>query len=203
MSISTPSVVERASKEISRRMHNLGFNRSSSKESTSGSAASTGSSASSPSPTPSKKLVLSESDKLNGNSENPDPDGASGGGQPEASSSSVGGSGAAAVLRKKPVCPAAKQPAARASMGSIIKGSVMEKVTHVFNNGVNMGNSNSNSATNKQPLKAKEASPPTEVNAAAGSNDPKRNNSSTGVGGNTAPGINIPKGEIRSGQGGD
>ena len=52
------------------------------------------------------------------------------------------------VLRKKPVCAAAKQPAARASMSSIIKGSVMDKVTHVFNNGVSMGNAN-NSANKK------------------------------------------------------
>ena len=52
------------------------------------------------------------------------------------------------VLRKKPVCAAAKQPAARASMSSIIKGSVMDKVTTVFNNGVTMGNAN-NSANKK------------------------------------------------------
>ena len=71
MSLSTPSVVERASKEISRRMHSLGFNRSGSK-STESSAATTSSSASSTPPTsatssPNKRLVLSESDKLNGN----------------------------------------------------------------------------------------------------------------------------------------
>ena len=220
MSLSTPSVVERASKEISRRMHSLGFNRSGSK-STESSAATTSSSASSTPPTsatssPNKRLVLSESDKLNGNQVvSPDTDpvasapaaadgsslGASASGQelPPAGSSPLGGVAGGpggAVLRKKPVCPAAKQPAARASMGSIIKGSVMDKVNHVFNNSVNMGNSNSSANNSSQPRKASKDS---EASSAA-SNDSRQNSGGVGNGGSGNSttgqgGINIPKGE--------
>ena len=67
-----------------------------------------------------EKLVLSESDKLNGNNQGPD--------QPPSKQSPVASSssehdGAQPVRRRvKPLCAAAKQPAARASMGAITKG---------------------------------------------------------------------------------
>ena len=220
MSLSTPSVVERASKEISRRMHSLGFNRSGSKSTESSAATTSSSTSSTPSTSatssPNKRLVLSESDKLNGNQVvSPDTDpvasapaadgsslGASAPGQelPPAGCSPPGGGAAGgpggAVLRKKPVCPAAKQPAARASMGSIIKGSVMDKVNHVFNNSVNMGNSNSSANNSSQPRKASKDS---EASSAA-SNDSRQNSGGVGNGGSGNSttgqgGINIPKGE--------
>ena len=65
-----------------------------------------------------EKLVLSESDKLNGNNQGPEPP------KPPAGASSSSREDGAQPVRKriKPVCAAAKQPAARASMGAIIKG---------------------------------------------------------------------------------
>ena len=132
LSTSTSSVVERASKEISRRMHSLGFKTASNQATPTSTK---------PKTSDKSKIVLSESDKLNGNNEQPSD-------QPETASGAVASKAEDGVVRrKKPLCPAAKQPAARASMSSIIKGSVMDKVTHVFNNGVSgMGNT-SNKAT--------------------------------------------------------
>ena len=75
-----------------------------------------------------EKLVLSESDKLNGNNQGPD--------QPPSKQSPVASSsseqdGAQPVRRRvKPLCAAAKQPAARASMGAIIKGKFTLKHFH-------------------------------------------------------------------------
>ena len=68
-----------------------------------------------------EKLVLSESDKLNGNNQGPDQPPSSK--QSPVASSSSEQDGAQPVQRRvKPLCAAAKQPAARASMGAIIKG---------------------------------------------------------------------------------
>ena len=68
-----------------------------------------------------EKLVLSESDKLNGNNQGPDRPPSSK--QSPVASSSSKQDGAQPVRRRvKPLCAAAKQPAARASMGAIIKG---------------------------------------------------------------------------------
>ena len=193
MSISTTGgVVERASKEFSRRMHSLGFKTSSSpaptatpspnsQTATSTStfviAATTLTTSVAPStttttgagkergppppppprsnkPTTSKpQIELSEDDKLNGNNDPGDlqvqqPPVASTAPAASTSASKTNETSIKVQMRAKPVCPAAKQPMARASMGSIIRGSVMEKVTNVFNNGVSsMGNSSSNSAT--------------------------------------------------------
>ena len=135
-------------------MHSLGFKTSSKQQP--------------PPPTTSEAKiqiqVLSETDKLNGNNEV----------EEDAAPGAAAAAMPAPVIRRaKPVCPAAKQPAARASMGSIIKGSVMDKVTHVFNNGVtNMGNSNSSSSSSanvttpvKASSKAKEAVAIKEVEA--------------------------------------
>ena len=93
------------------------------------------------------------------------------------------------VLRKKPVCAAAKQPAARASMSSIIKGSVMDKVTHVFNNGVSMGNAN-NSANKKvdELPTASETAPELPIAPKTSGEDAENSK-------NTTAGINIPKGK--------
>ena len=179
ISTSTSSVVERASKEISRRMHSLGFK--------------TSSPSPSPSPSSSKsdksKLVLSESDKLNGNNELEDQAGGAG-----ASASSEDG---VVLRRKKPVSHAAKQPAARASMSSIIKGSVMDKVTHVFNNGVSsMGNANNSKtsglATASNPKPSEGGGKEAKKAAAEAENSPGND----GKPGPPASGINIPKGEL-------
>ena len=114
-------------------MHSLGFKTSQDK---SGPVPSP-TSPKSASATADQKLVLSESDKLNGNNQGPEPPSTK---TPSAGPPSADQDGGAATSqqpvrrRVKPVCAAAKQPAARASMGAIIKGSVMDKVTHVFNN---------------------------------------------------------------------
>ena len=100
-----------------------------------------------------------------------------------------GGTAERVVLRKKPVCAAAKQPAARASMSSIIKGSVMDKVTHVFNNGVSMGNAN-NSANKKvdELPTASETAPELPIAPKTSGEDAENSK-------NTTAGINIPKGK--------
>ena len=129
ISTSTSSVVERASKEFSRRMSSLGFKTNQEKTSdksgpvqnppASPKLSAKGVSAENSQQT-AEKLVLSESDKLNGNNQGPD--------QPPSKQSPVASSsseqdGAQPVRRRvKPLCAAAKQPAARASMGAIIKG---------------------------------------------------------------------------------
>ena len=130
ISTSTSSVVERASKEFSRRMSSLGFKTNQEKTSADKSGpvqnppaspklSAKGVSAENSQQT-AEKLVLSESDKLNGNNQGPD--------QPPSKQSPVASSsseqdGAQPVRRRvKPLCAAAKQPAARASMGAIIKG---------------------------------------------------------------------------------
>ena len=76
-----------------------------------------------------EKLVLSESDKLNGNNQGPDQPPSSK--QSPVASSSSEQDGAQPVRRRvKPLCAAAKQPAARASMGAIIKGKSTLKPFH-------------------------------------------------------------------------
>lgn len=137
-------------------MHSLGFKASSSKNSGEKQA----------------KIQLNESDKLNGNNE----------------VESVLGAGATAPeqkdvvhRRQKPVSAAAKQPAARASMSSIIKGSVMDKVT-LF--GVTMGN------TNNKEAKVQAAAPAIPTSVAKGNAEPSEAN----VKGPAPAGINIPKG---------
>ena len=76
-----------------------------------------------------EKLVLSESDKLNGNNQGPDQPPASK--QSPVASSSSEQDGAQPVRRRvKPLCAAAKQPAARASMGAIIKDKFILKPFH-------------------------------------------------------------------------
>ena len=143
-------------------MHSLGFKTSQDK---SGPVPSP-TSPKSASGTADQKIVLSESDKLNGNNQGPEPPSSTttpAQGPPSADQD--GAAGSAPVRRRvKPVCAAAKQPAARASMGAIIKGSVMDKVTHVFNNaGVSsMGNANNSktSASDKQAALRPEKNPP-------------------------------------------
>ncbi len=148
ISTSTSSVVERASKEISRRMHSLGFK-------TNSKASNQGPPAASDQP-----KVLTETDKLNGNNEQAAPEdlGAASTGPEGPLRPDLHHHGGVVLRRAKPVSAAAKQPAARASMSSIIKGSVMDKVTHVFNNGVSMGNANNSKgsadlASTKEQLK--------------------------------------------------
>ena len=136
ISTSTSSVVERASKEFSRRMSSLGFKTN--QEKTSDKSGPVQNPPASPklsakvsaenSQQTAEKLVLSESDKLNGNNQGPD--------QPPSKQSPVASSssdqdGAQPVRRRvKPLCAAAKQPAARASMGAIIKGKFTLKPFH-------------------------------------------------------------------------
>ena len=140
ISTSTISVVERASKEFSRRMSSLGFKTN--QEKTSDKSGPVQNPPASPklsakvsakdlaenSQQTAEKLVLSESDKLNGNNQGPD--------QPLSKQSPVASSsseqdGAQPVRRRvKPLCAAAKQPAARASMGAIIKGKFTLKPLH-------------------------------------------------------------------------
>ena len=157
--------------------------------------------------TSSDKLVLSESDKLNGNNQ---PENAPIPGKQATAAGGSGEDGAQPVRRRaKPVCAAAKQPAARASMGAIIKGSVMDKVTHVFNNGVSsMGNANnSKTASDKQPVKPVQPTPSAAsplnssknnkdtivepVGSVISANDVKQQLAGTS---GSPTGINIPKG---------
>jgi len=230
ISTSTSSVVERASKEFSRRMSSLGFKTN--QEKTSDKSGPVQNPPASPklsakdsaenSQQTAEKLVLSESDKLNGNNQGPD--------QPLSKQSPVASSsseqdGAQPVRRRvKPLCAAAKQPAARASMGAIIKGSVMDKVTHVFNqSGVSMGNANNSKTASDKPEKpsaAQPASGPVASNLTkSDSSNAKNNKDSSNVeppvgsvisandvkqqqlAGNSAPsGINIPKGAVANGR---
>ena len=138
------------------------------------------------------KISLSESDKLNGNNEleaekagqDASAAPASSATAPVSKQADGGPASPGVVLRKKPVCAAAKQPAARASMSSIIKGSVMDKVTHVFNNGVTMGNAN-NSANKKAA----------ELPTAASSGPDLPISPVTTTESEKSGGINIPKGK--------
>ena len=163
-----------------------------------------------------QKLVLSESDKLNGNNQGPEPPSSTTTPASPPSADQDGAAGSAPVRRRvKPVCAAAKQPAARASMGAIIKGSVMDKVTHVFNNaGVSsMGNANNSktSASDKQAaLRPEKTPPPLPASVASQSPNSSKNNKDiepvgsvisandvkqqlAGTSGSPS-GINIPKG---------
>lgn len=185
MSISTPgSVVERASKEFSRRMHSLGFKsaqHSSSKEK------------------PKILPSLSESDKLNGNNElleaeKAGQEAAASAAPPPSKQADGGPASPGVVLRKKPVCAAAKQPAARASMSSIIKGSVMDKVTTVFNNGVTMGNANNSANKKAAELPTAQSSGP-DLPISPVANVTTEAEKSGGGGG-----INIPKGAVANGR---
>ena len=139
------------------------------------------------------KLVaptLSESDKLNGNNEllEAEKAGQEATGASAAPARQADGGSERVVLRKKPVCAAAKQPAARASMSSIIKGSVMDKVTHVFNNGVSMGNANSSAKKASDLPKADQTGPELPITPTIGTNDAENSKNTQG--------INIPKGKF-------
>ena len=137
ISTSTSSVVERASKEFSRRMSSLGFKTN--QEKTSDKSGPVQNPPASPklsakvsaenSQQTAEKLVLSESDKLNGNNQGPDQPPSSKQ-SPVASSSSEQDGAQPLQRRVKPLCAAAKQPAARASMGAIIKGKFTLKPFH-------------------------------------------------------------------------
>ena len=171
---SISGVVERASKEISRRIHSLGFKTSSSKKGSSsnkgneepetltdsgdpGEGASggaekkkTGSQRQSD-----QDQLITESDRLNGNNQAAQP----------------------VVERLEHAAatpPGSPSTSSYRNMGSIIKGSVMDKVTNVFS-GQTMGNSSNKEA----------AASSTAAAAAAAAKTPDANNA-----------INIPKGEI-------
>ena len=166
--------------------------------------------------TSSDKLVLSESDKLNGNNQPENAPGIPGGGKQAPGGGAGSEDGAQPVRRRaKPVCAAAKQPAARASMGAIIKGSVMDKVTHVFNHasGVSssMGNANnSKTASSEKPVKPAPVPPnlaPSGKNnkdtveqpvSVISANDVKQQlAAAAAAAGSTSPtGTNIPKGNF-------
>ena len=188
-------------------MHSLGFKTSQDK---SGPVPSP-TSPKSASATADQKLVLSESDKLNGNNQGPEPPSSTTTTPASPPSADQDGAAGSAPVRRrvKPVCAAAKQPAARASMGAIIKGSVMDKVTHVFNNaGVSsMGNANNSktSASDKQAALRPEKTPPPlppnssknnkdipePVGSVISANDVKQQLAGTS---GSPSGINIPKG---------
>ena len=169
--------------------------------------------------TSSDKLVLSESDKLNGNNQPENAPGIPGGGKQAPGGGAGSEDGAQPVRRRaKPVCAAAKQPAARASMGAIIKGSVMDKVTHVFNHasGVSssMGNANnSKTASSEKPVKPSASpgvQPPNLANPSGknnkdtveqpvsliSANDVKKQLEAAGAGSTSPTGTNIPKGNF-------
>lgn len=140
-----------------------------------------------PKPNAKVVVVLNESDKLNGNNEPAQP--------PAPPQGASGGRGDGVVLRQRPVCAAAKQPAARASMSSIIKGSVMDKVTHVFNNGVNMGNANNSKASAASSAVASSlANKAKEQEAASVASSPGDGAASASDKITSPAGINIPKG---------
>eukprot|EP00095_Tigriopus_kingsejongensis_P005870 maker-scaffold38_size502422-snap-gene-2.17 protein:Tk05870 transcript:maker-scaffold38_size502422-snap-gene-2.17-mRNA-1 annotation:"f-box lrr-repeat protein 16" len=168
-----PGVVERASKEISRRIHSLGFKSSSSKR--------TKSVDTDPShPTGSDSISASTTaavDKLNGNEVLAD-------GSPNASCPQPG--------------PAS--PGMSSKMGTIIKGSVMDKVTHVFGS-AGMGNSNNKEKQAAAAAAAAAASADSGAKGAAPSNggaaaDAKDNAAQGGPSGS----INIPKGAVANGR---
>ena len=172
MSVSTPGVVERASKEISRRIHSLGFKTSSSSKSPSSSRKAA----------TEESTKLSESDRLNGNDPEPvlatvksrptPPPKPSSifnryGGQNDDSSSGSSGYSQART------------------MGSIIKGSVMDKVTHVFSvsSSNNMGNTNTKPEQSISENSATPSNPPS-----SGTNGSSKLNEDNA--------INIPKGIV-------
>ncbi len=141
--------------------------------------------------------TLSESDKLNGNNEllEAEKAGQDASASPAAASAAPtskpadgGPASPGVVLRKKPVCAAAKQPAARASMSSIIKGSVMDKVTTVFNNGVTMGNANNSANKKASELPTAPSGPELPISPVA--------NVTTEAEKSGGGGINIPKGKL-------
>ena len=187
-----PGVVERASKEISRRIHSLGFKSSSSKRAKSvdtsdrgGAAAGTGNGPGSGSSggdaatggAAAKTDVISAStaaavDKLNGNEGAPD-------GSPV---------GPAASPAPAPMSSASK-------MGTIIKGSVMDKVTHVFGSSSSssgMGNSNSKDKDKDKNAAAAAAAAAVAAGSTGGSDS---DSAAAGSDGKSANGINIPKGK--------
>lgn len=180
-----PGVVERASKEISRRIHSLGFKSSSSKRTKSVDS------------DPNSPIVPSDSisasttaavDKLNGNevpSDNVSPGPTI---SPSTPSSSTGMS---------------------SKMGTIIKGSVMDKVTHVFGS-AGMGNSNNKEKQAAAAANAAAAATATAAAANQSSGNTTKVTTGNAIGTNTEandPGavdgsnnsINIPKGRISKG----
>ena len=138
-SSSGPGVVERASKEISRRIHSLGFSKKSKAEQQQ------------------QQRGEQQEDKLNGN-ETDDQNAA------------------------KPAPAATTATNSVSRMGTIIKGSVMDKVTHVFNSS-SMGNANNKDQSQAAAAASAAAAAPAPADPAAAA---------------TGGSINIPKGTFYS-----
>eukprot|EP00096_Caligus_rogercresseyi_P012956 TRINITY_DN5621_c0_g1_i1.p1 TRINITY_DN5621_c0_g1~~TRINITY_DN5621_c0_g1_i1.p1 ORF type:complete len:662 (-),score=166.58 TRINITY_DN5621_c0_g1_i1:68-2053(-) len=120
----SPGVVERASREISRRIQSLGFSHSSSSSSSKQQQQSQQPSHRSKSP--GSFHHDEEDDVLNGNEGSPE--------SPLEASSSYLGSGSPEAIPPKGGGAGAESP--------IAKGSVMDKVNHVFSSNIDMGNTN-------------------------------------------------------------
>ena len=153
---SGPGVVERASKEISKRIHLLGFSKTSSAKRNAAKTAALGQEdqpQSKQSVPEDQQKATTEADKLNGNESPPT--------ENVAVTASSGASTQSSVSK----------------MGTIIRGSVMDKVTHVFNSST-MGNT-----SNKEQQQSQAT-----ASSLSGGNAPC---STTSL---TSSGINIPKG---------
>ena len=154
--MSGPGVVERASKEISRRIHSLGFSKRARSQDRGGDHEQQ-QQQQPRAPSEEQQAKAAAADKLNGNEAAQD-----GGGGGSGGSGGGGGGGGISVASSSV-----------SKMGTIIRGSVMDKVTHVFNSS-NMGNAGNKEngggggGQKKAAAAAAAASEPTSINIPKG-----------------------------------